>query len=161
MTTNTTELRNTLGKFATGVCVVTTEGPNGPIGMTINSFSSLSLDPALLLWSIQKNSDCFPSFDAAKGYAISVLTDEQMDISNKYASRGDHLLDSDDFIQGKTGQFILKNAVATFECSVWAKYEGGDHVILVGQVEEFSSTDDQEPILFYSGGYRTLAEKPE
>ncbi len=156
MTTDTTELRNTLGKFATGVCVVTTEGPNGPIGMTINSLSSLSLDPALLLWSIQKNSECFSSFDTSKGYAVSVLTEDQMDISNQYAQRGSHALNSDEFIRGKTGQFILKNAVATFECSIWAKYEGGDHVILVGEIEEFSASDDHEPILFYSGGYRTL-----
>ncbi|GAA6168813.1 flavin reductase family protein [Sessilibacter corallicola] len=159
MTIETTELRNTLGKFATGVCVVTTEGPNGPIGMTINSFSSLSLEPALLLWSIQKNSECFAPFNAAKGYAISVLTEEQMEISNKYAQRGSHLLDAEEFTQGKTGQFILKQAVATFECSVWARYEGGDHIILVGEVEAFSASNDHDPILFYSGGYRTLAEQ--
>lgn len=153
---DTVEFRNTLGKFATGICVVTTDTADGPIGMTINSFSSVSLEPALILWNIQKSSECFQAFDTANGYAISILSDQQMDISNQFAQRGSHLLNKDQYSLGESGQAILKDAIATMECSIWAKYEGGDHIILVGEVEKFSAAESGEPLIFFSGAYRSL-----
>lgn len=151
------EFRNTLGTFATGVCVVTAN-PEGdaPFGMTINSFSSVSLEPALVLWSIQNNSECFPAFEKAKTYAINILADDQEAISNAYAKKGSHDLDESHYYLGKNGTPILRGAVASFECKVWARYPGGDHEILVGEVMGYESNPNKDPLLFHCGKYNSL-----
>ncbi|MFT6311009.1 MAG: flavin reductase (DIM6/NTAB) family NADH-FMN oxidoreductase RutF [Porticoccus sp.] len=151
------ELRDALGRFATGVTVVTAN-PKGfsPLGMTANSFSALSLDPPLVLWSLQKNSDCFAAFKAADGFAVNVLADDQMDLSNGFAKKGQHELPVGTFRQGKSGQPVLKNCLVSFECKMWASYEGGDHVILVGEVIAMNTRMTGKPLVFASGQYREL-----
>ena len=152
------EFRNALGRFATGVCVITTN-PEGvaPFGMTVNSFASVSLDPALILWSIQKDSECFSTFEKADKFAVNILSDEQQDISNQYAKKGDHDLLDGSFRQGTTGVVVLKEAMSSFECTIEARHEGGDHVIIVGRVHEMTNHPaERKPLVFFSGKYREL-----
>jgi flavin reductase (DIM6/NTAB) family NADH-FMN oxidoreductase RutF len=151
------DFRDALGSFATGVCVITAN-PDGyePFGMTVNSFASVSLDPALVLWSLQNNSECLPAFEKADSFAVNILTTEQQDLSNYYAKKGDHSLVKDSYRLGKTGLPVLRGALTTFECKVWARYPGGDHVILVGQVKEMSTNPNGKPLLFHSGRYAEI-----
>jgi len=96
------ELRNALGRFATGVCLITTTlEKQQALAMTANSFSSVSLDPPLVLWSLQNNSDVFGAFAGAKHFAINILSQEQEDLSNRYAKKGEHEIDPDHYRSGK------------------------------------------------------------
>lgn len=151
------ELRNALGRFATGVCVISTVSPKGePVGLTANSFASVSLDPPLVLWSLQNNSDVFEAFSRPRFFAINVLADEQQDHSGRYAKKGDHLLDPDHFAPGKFGAPIVTGALVSFECELHATHDGGDHLIIVGRVRDVQTRDDGDPLLFYCGDYRRL-----
>ena len=152
---DTRELRNTLGQFATGVCVLTTESDNGPIGMTVNSFAAVSLEPALVLWSIQNNSDCFEAFTQCERYGISVLQRSQESLSNRYARSMDHEIEPADLILDTNGTPLIKEALATFSCRTQAIHEGGDHHIIVGEIEIFSALEG-DPLLFFAGNYNSL-----
>jgi flavin reductase (DIM6/NTAB) family NADH-FMN oxidoreductase RutF len=157
MTIDSRELRNAYGRFATGVCVITANpGDTAPFGMTVNSFAALSLDPPLLLWNLQNDSECFAAFEEAEGFTVNVLAHGQQDLSNACAKKGNHSLSADDFTIGESGLPILNEAIASFECKTWARYPGGDHVILVGQVEQMKNDKDVDPLVFYSGQYRGL-----
>lgn len=157
MTLDKRKFRDALGSFATGVCVVTVAPERGaPIGMTINSFSSVSLEPALVLWSIQYNSECFAYFQAAEKFALNVLSSEQQELSGTYARKGEHALQAGHYSLGRSGSPLLRNALTSFECRTWARYPGGDHLIVVGEVIEFTSRPTGRPLLFYKGKYGEL-----
>jgi flavin reductase (DIM6/NTAB) family NADH-FMN oxidoreductase RutF len=157
MTFDSRAFRNALGQFATGVCVITTQ-PKGfkPFGMTVNSFSSVSLDPPLVLWSLQNNSECYEAFQVADKFCVNILSADQKDISGLYAKKGDHDLDESHYRIGRSGNPVLRGALASFECTMWNRYDGGDHIILVGKVEEFSTNPNAKPLAFYAGQYREL-----
>ena len=157
MSFDSREFRNAMGTFATGVCVITAN-PEGyePFGMTVNSFASLSLDPALLLWNLQNNSECIPAFEKATKFAVNILASDQQDLSNLYAKKGDHVLAAEHFRIGKSSLPVLHGVVTSFECDLWARYPGGDHVILVGEVTEMDSNPNKQPLLFSAGQYRHL-----
>ena len=109
------ELRNALGRFATGVCIISTMTEEGePLGMTANSFSSVSLDPPLVLWSLQNNSEVFDVFSRPRYFAINVLAREHHEHSGRYAKKGDHVLHPDHFILGKCGTPIVPEALVSF-----------------------------------------------
>lgn len=153
------ELRNAFGLFTTGVTIITAN-PNGykPFGVTANSFSSLSLDPPLLLWSLQKDSDTWDAFAAATQFAVNILSSDQQDMSSRCAKKGDHDLIADEYEVGESGCVILKSCIASFECDMGERYEGGDHIIMVGKVLEFNCHDtDASPLVFQCGQYRSLA----
>lgn len=151
------ELRNALGRFATGVCLITTVSDEGEaMALTANSFSSVSLDPPLVLWSLQNNSDVYDIFAHPRYFAINVLAQEQEDQSNQYARKGQHELSPEHYRPGKYGAPIIRNALVTFECELHATHDGGDHLIIVGRVRDLSSRPTGEPLLFYSGAYREL-----
>ena len=148
------KFRDALGSFATGVCVVTVVPAQGaPIGMTVNSFASVSLEPPLVLWSIQYTSECFEVFNAAERFAINVLSTEQEGHSNVYSKRGEHTLDAGHFTLGRTGSPILRESLTCFECRMWARYAGGDHLIIVGEVLDFTTRPTGQPLLFHKGRY--------
>ncbi len=157
MSLDSREFRNALGTFATGVCVITAN-PEGyePFGMTVNSFASVSLDPALVLWSLQNNSECLPAFEKADKFAVNILASDQQDLSNLYAKKGDHVLAPEHYRIGKSGSPVVRGVVTTFECDVWARYPGGDHVILVGEVTDMENNSNKQPLLFNAGQYREL-----
>ncbi|CAA0119108.1 p-hydroxyphenylacetate 3-hydroxylase, reductase component [BD1-7 clade bacterium] len=152
------EFRNALGRFATGVCVITAN-PEGeaPIGMTVNSFGAVSLDPPLVLWSIQKDSECFPLFEKATQYGVNILSEDQQALSNQYAKKGQHDLVEGTFRQGSSGVAVLKDVMTSFECDIESRIDGGDHVILLGRVLEMTTHPaERNPLVFYAGKYREL-----
>lgn len=149
--------RDALGSFATGICVVTAMPEQGaPIGMTINSFSSVSLEPPLVLWSIQNVSECFGVFGTTDRFAISVLSKEQEALSQRYATKADHALLGEHYQPGRTGLPLIRNALTSFECRVWARYPGGDHLIIVGEVMDVQAEQSGPPLLFHQGRYAAL-----
>ena len=157
MTMDTVEFRQALGRFATGVCLVTVEDPElGPLATTVNSFSSVSLDPPLVLWSIQSSSDHLSVYTECQHFGISVLTAAQQVLSGQYAQRGGHSAQAEHFTQGPHGEPRLVDALAHFSCAPYAVHPGGDHQIIVGEVLQFESGEG-DPLIFYSGGYRALS----
>ena len=151
------ELRNALGQFATGVCVITTVNQEGhAVGMTANSFSSVSLDPPLVLWSLQNGSDIYDTFATPERFAINVLALEQEDLSNLYASKGDHRMAAEHYTLGSNGAPLLEGALVSFECGLHATHEGGDHLIIVGRVLDVVSREGGKPLLFHGGRYVQL-----
>jgi flavin reductase (DIM6/NTAB) family NADH-FMN oxidoreductase RutF len=151
------ELRDALGRFATGVCLITAVSDNQQaMGMTANSFSSVSLDPPLVLWALQNNSDVYDVFANPRHFAINILSSEQQAHSNQYAKKGQHDLDPAHFREGKYGAPVIRHALVSFECELYATHEGGDHLIIVGRVKALHQRPTGEPLLFYSGGYHEL-----
>jgi flavin reductase (DIM6/NTAB) family NADH-FMN oxidoreductase RutF len=149
--------RQALGQFATGVCLVTVGDPErGPLATTVNSFSSVSLDPPLVLWSIQNSSDHLQTYTECQHFGISVLREEQAGLSGHYAKRGGHEALPEHFTAGAQGEPQLIDALAHFSCSTFSVYPGGDHQIIVGEVVAFESTD-AVPLIFFGGGYRSLS----
>jgi flavin reductase (DIM6/NTAB) family NADH-FMN oxidoreductase RutF len=152
------KFRNALGHFATGVAVITTcHGGNAPIGITVNSFSSVSLDPPLVLWSLDKKSDTLAVFSAIDHFTVNILREDHQEISNRLAKQGDHSLDGLATRAGVNGCPALEQALAHFECDVYARYEAGDHIIMLGRVVHFEYSEDGRPLLYHRGGYQGLA----
>jgi flavin reductase (DIM6/NTAB) family NADH-FMN oxidoreductase RutF len=145
------ELRDALGRFATGVTVVTTMSPQGPLGITANSFASVSLEPPLVLWSPARKSPRFPAFEAASHFAIHVLSAGQQALAERFARAGDDFAGLD-FRLGLGGAPLLDGCAARFECRHAAGYDGGDHLIVVGEVLRLEQRD-VPPLLYYRGGY--------
>ena len=125
------ELRNGFGWFGTGVCVATARGDQGPIGLTINSFSSVSLEPPLILWCLDKKSDTLPVFSNCRKFAISVLSIAQADLSQSLARQGQHHL-APGIAREKGDWYLIEGALAYFACEVFDRHDAGDHIILVG-----------------------------
>ncbi|MEO1078315.1 MAG: flavin reductase family protein [Pseudomonadota bacterium] len=160
MSFSSLELRDALGRFATGVCLVTAIDANGDaIAVTVNSFSSVSLEPPLILWSVQKDSDVYGVFSAAERFAVGVLTEEQEAFSTTYAQKGGHQLHGDHFRPGHNGAPLVEGALVNFECSLERALEGGDHTILLGRVTRVvtAAEDEGAPLLFFGGAYRQLS----
>ena len=157
MTMDTVDFRQALGQFATGVCLVTVDDSElGPLATTVNSFSSVSLDPPLVLWSIQNSSDHLAVYTECQHFGISVLSSEQGAVSSQYAQRGGHGAQAEHFTTGPQGEPKLIDALAHFTCAAFAVHPGGDHHIIVGEVLQFESVE-ADPLIFYSGGYRALS----
>jgi 3-hydroxy-9,10-secoandrosta-1,3,5(10)-triene-9,17-dione monooxygenase reductase component len=147
------EFRQVLGCFATGVAIVTTAGDNGdPVGMTVNSFNSVSLDPPLVLWSIDRESNCFDAFMSAEHFAVNVLGVHQQELSERFARRGVERFAGLDCRGGIGGAPVLPDYAACFECETRHRYDGGDHVILVGEVLAFEDRQS-DPLIFFRGHY--------
>jgi len=150
------QFRNALGGFATGVTIITTLGKNGQkVGMTANSFNSVSLSPSLILWSIGKETNCFEDFMAAKAFAVHVLAEDQQELSNLFATTGVDRFAGLDCSEGQSGTPILPHYSVCFQCKMGMQYEGGDHIIMTGEVTEFTDNELQ-PLLFYRGKYHSI-----
>ncbi|MDC0738559.1 flavin reductase family protein [Cognatishimia sp. SS12] len=143
--------RDALGAFGTGVTVVTVATETGPLGMTANSFSSLSLDPPLILWAPAKNSLRLPHFQAAEHFAIHVLHSSQRAVAKAFAAQGDSF-DLVDWEENAEGVPVLQDCLCSFECRRVAEYEGGDHLIHVGQVARVRHHSGR-PLIFAQGGF--------
>jgi flavin reductase (DIM6/NTAB) family NADH-FMN oxidoreductase RutF len=148
---NARAFRDALGAFATGVCVVTTEGPAGPMGFTANSFASLSLDPPLVLWSPARASMRFPVFAAAAEFAIHVLAEDQGDLMRRFV-RGGAGFDGIEADRSPEGVPVLQGTLARFDCARHATHDGGDHLIIVGLVRRFAQGRGA-PLVFSAGRY--------
>ena len=151
------QLRQVFGQFATGVTIVTTADRNGEaVGMTVSSFNTVSLEPPLILWCIDRKTGCFDAFNACSEFAIHVLTQNQQDLSSLFARRGVDKFSSLDYHCNEAGVPLLNEYCARIECSVAERFEGGDHLIIVGRVQQVH-TQDQEPLIFHRGRYARIA----
>ena len=150
------QFRESLSAFVTGVTIVTTSSANNEkVGMTVNSFNSVSLDPPLILWSIGRDSNCFDTFMNAQSFAVHVLTKNQAALSDKFAQTGVNKFKDIVCNTGLNGIPILSDFSVCFQCTTRNLYDGGDHVIIVGQVESIENKD-QEPLVFYKGSYLSI-----
>ena len=147
---NTRLLRDAFGRFATGVTIVTAMTKDGPIAITATSFSSLSLTPALILWSPDKGSKRFPFFEAAQDYAIHVLAESQEEICWRIAKDG-YGLKSEDYSLNAAGVPVLNDSLACFECKQRSVVDGGDHAIVVGEVMKATFDNTRKGICFFGG----------
>ena len=150
---NTADLRKALGTFATGVTVVTTlDKDKNQIGVTVNSFSSVSLEPPIVLWSLKKTSPNVEAFDHSGRFVINVLARAQVNLSQRFASSIKNKFNSVGFREGLGGLPLIENCVASFQCKTYQRIEAGDHILYLGEVEEYSRTD-QETLIFCKGKY--------
>jgi flavin reductase (DIM6/NTAB) family NADH-FMN oxidoreductase RutF len=151
------ELRRLMGQFATGVTIITTRDDTGrPYGLTANAFTSLSLDPPLVLICIDRQAETFSHFYASRCFVVNVLTEGQTDLSSRFAKSGGFKFEGLAYETNASGVPILDGTLAHIECALVETHDAGDHVIHVGQVENFAVRGG-EPLLFFQGRYRRLA----
>ena len=148
------EFRAALGQFATGVTIVTAVDAQGRlVGLTANSFNSVSLEPPLVLWSLSKQSSSMPALRAAPGYAINVLAADQRVLAERFARKGIDRFDGVAWRPGLTGLPLLDGAVATFECRTRSHHDEGDHLIFVGEVTHCHRRIGAPPLVFHGGRF--------
>lgn len=158
--TDARALRNLMGQFATGVTVITTQGADGtPIGLTANSFSSVSLDPALVLWSLDRRSPNLEVFKHVSHFAINILAADQHQLSNQFARPADDKFEGVEFLTCDSGTVVIDGALVTLVCRNYRQYDGGDHIIFIGEIEQFTQADGV-PLVFHSGKYQALSPHP-
>jgi flavin reductase (DIM6/NTAB) family NADH-FMN oxidoreductase RutF len=151
-------LRAALGRFATGVTIISCVGPAGaPVGLTANSFSALSLDPPLVLWSLRQSSGSLAAFEAAPHFAVNVLAESQVDLSRRFASSQADKFAEGAWAAGLGGAPVLAGCAAVFECEVASRQVAGDHVLFIGRVLRLADLS-VAPLLFQGGHYRMLGE---
>ncbi|MDD3675609.1 flavin reductase [Thauera propionica] len=149
--------RNALGMFATGITVVTTRTPAGePIGLTVNSFNSVSLEPPLIVWSLANDLPSRPLFEGCEYYAINVLAEDQMDLSQRFASRNGEKFAGLEIDAGQGGVPLLKGCCARFVCRNTVRHDGGDHIVFISEVVDFGR-EERLPLLYFGGAYRRVA----
>ena len=150
------EFRLALGMFATGVTIVTARTVDGAlVGLTANSFNSVSLNPPLVLWSLARAAASLPAFSTGSHYAINILSAQQKALAKQFAARDVDRFANVEFEPGVSGAPLLVGAAATFECFNRSRYEEGDHVIFVGEVERCSHRAGAAPLLFHGGKFYT------
>ncbi len=156
MTVDPKELRRVMGHFATGVTVITTRDIHGvPYGLTANAFMSLSLDPPLALIGIDKTAQCYRCFDASKVFAVNFLSEEQEEISRRFATKGIDKFAGLEWSEESSGAAILPGVIGYVECRVEKIYDGGDHAIIVGEIVN-AHAGGGRPLLFFQGKYERL-----
>lgn len=152
-------LRQVMGRFATGVAVVSIARSDGTIGaMTINSLVSVSLDPMLISWSLQNTSSHCDAFLNAHRFAISILADNQEMLARRYAARGDSAQIVEDFSFSPSGLPVIAGALASVECEQWAAHPAGDHTLILGQVAALAAGEATRPLIFFSGRFGNLGD---
>lgn len=150
--------RDALAKFATGVTIITANSPKGPVGITVNSFASVSLDPPLVLWSLAKNSARLPVFQDASQCAIHILRDDQSEVCFGFTKQAD-CFDALDVTLSETAPPLIQGCVARFECTPYAQYDGGDHIIFVSRVIGIES-NNHTPMIFFDKTFGKLQSQP-
>jgi flavin reductase (DIM6/NTAB) family NADH-FMN oxidoreductase RutF len=152
------ELRRVMGHFATGVTVITTISKQGaPFGLTANAFMSVSLEPPLLLISVDRKAESFPHFEESKVFTVNILRDDQESVSRRFAVSGGNKFEGVAYHVGGNGVPILEGTLAHVECRLYAAHDGGDHILYLGEIQE-AETREGKPLLFYRGGYRAISD---
>ena len=153
------EFRNALGQFATGVTVITcTDADGSPVGVTASSFNSVSMDPPLVLWSLAKDSGSLQAYQNSGHFCVHVLASTHEELSQRFAARGTDKFAGIEWDKGAGEVPLLPDYAAQFQCKTTYQYEGGDHVIFVGEVVEYQ-TKDEQPLVFHKGSYATAKAK--
>ncbi len=156
MSLNAAQFRSVLGRFATGVTIVTVRGTDDqPYGMTVSAFSSLSLDPPLVLVCVDNRATMAPHTKAASHFAVSILTNEQEELSRRFAEQLGNRFAGIGYTEGMSGCALIDDALAWLECRIVERHPAGDHVILIGKVEN-AVAHEGTPLLYYRSGYATL-----
>ncbi|KUO94589.1 flavin reductase family protein [Ferroacidibacillus organovorans] len=150
--------RASLGRFASGVTVVTTAFGEGQAGLTVSAFSSVSLDPPLILVCIDKRSSAIERIDGSQAFAVHVLSESQVDLSNRFASRSEDKFAGVSVARSALGNPRLEDTLVFLDCRVSQKVDAGDHFIYIGQIEEAEIQEEKQPLVYFSGGYRSLAK---
>jgi flavin reductase (DIM6/NTAB) family NADH-FMN oxidoreductase RutF len=150
------QFREVCGQYATGVAVITAKEGARLVGVTVNSFSSVSLDPPLVQFSLDRKASVFPIFSACGYFAVNVLSREQQALSNMFAVRSD-AFEEVAFAGGTGGCPVIEGCIANLECEKFAVYDGGDHIIVLGRVKRLQCAPATEPLLFFRGGYRSFS----
>ena len=159
MAMDSRDLRKGLGCFATGVTIVTTvDAAGGPVGLTVNSFNAVSLDPPLVLFSLRRQANSLAAFLAAEHFAVNVLRAEQQALSHSFAIASADKWRGVDYVTWDSGCPILPDALSKFECRIRHTHDGGDHVIFVGEITRMECDVDGQPLLYFRGDYCGLAE---
>ena len=154
---NSRGFRDALGHFATGVAVISAATPQGTcLGLTINSFTSVSLDPPLVLWSLDRASDRFGVLNQVEKFGINILGHSAKELSQRLSRKGESGIDPSDIRKGEHGVPLLISHIAAFECETHQRIDAGDHVILIGRVLSFTHVQHEHPLLYYCGGYCEL-----
>lgn len=152
---DTREMRDVLSSFSTGVTIVTTSDARGaPVGMTASSFNSVSMEPPLILWSVAKSALSADAFRKASHFAVHVLAVDQVDLSNRFAKSGADKFSGTDYRTDANGVPVLEGPAGRFDCRTWQVYEGGDHWIIVGEVEGVAR-ENRDGLVFSAGTYAT------
>ncbi|HKA56155.1 MAG TPA: flavin reductase family protein [Candidatus Binatia bacterium] len=152
------ELRNVMGHFVTGVTVITTRDTAGkPFGLTANAFSSLSLDPPLVLICVDKTVDCYACFEGSRVFAVNFLSEEQEHLSRRFATKGIEKFEGLAYKTGECGAPLLEGAMGHIECKLINGYDGGDHTIYVGEIQSAAASGER-PLLFFKGKYYRLPQ---
>ena len=156
------QLRAAFGQFTTGVTVITTRSQDGrKVGLTANSFSSLSLDPPLVLWSLRKVAPSRPDFVAATHFAINILAHDQIELSRRFATPSADKFDGVPHVDADAGGVpCLDGSSARFVCRNVGHYEGGDHLLFIGEIEQFDMFG-RAPLVFHAGQYRAISDHPD
>lgn len=149
--------RTVLGHFATGVTILTAMDGDTPVGIAANSFTSVSLDPPLVLFCAAKSSSTWPKIEAYGKFAVNILGEHQEDVCRVFATSGADRFSRIGWTPSTNGSPLLHDALAFVDCSIEATHDGGDHVIVVGRAHELGVLADGGPLLFYRGGYAKLA----
>ncbi len=149
----TSRLRSALGRFVTGVTIITTCSDDGtPIGLTANSFNSLSLDPALVLWSLGKKQGSSQAFQRCSHFAVNILAEHQIELSQRFSSPAQDRYDGVRYNCDQFGVPLLHDCLAWFVCKNYQHQELGDHLLFIGQIEALG-TADQRPLAYHAGSY--------
>jgi len=149
--------RTVLGHFATGVTVITAVHGGEPVGLAANSFTSVSLDPPLVLFCAAKTSSTWPRIHSAGKFAVNILGADQEDVCRLFAQKGADRFTQSGYRLSANGSPLLRDVLAYIDCTIESEHDAGDHVIVVGRVQELGITSDEGPLLFYRGGYGRLA----
>ncbi len=157
------EFRQMMGRFTTGVCVVSVQGEaNSIAAMTVNSFVSVSLDPMLVSWSLQNSSSQFDLYAQSARFAVSILAFDHADIARRYATRGDTQLRREDFVQSDSGLPVISGALAHFECDRHSDYLVGDHTMIFGEVTGLGAQtvlgEPVSPLGFFNGQFCSIEQ---
>lgn len=154
---DTREMRDVLSSFATGVTIVTTSDAQGtPVGVTASSFNSVSMEPPLILWSVAKSALSAGAFRVAGHFAVHVLAVDQVDLSNRFAKSGTDKFSGVDYATDRNRVPLLGGTASRFDCSTWQVYEGGDHWIIVGEVENIAR-ENKDGLVFSAGTYASAS----
>lgn len=155
-----TSFRKALSHFATGVAVITAHSADqNVIGMTMSSFNSLSLDPPLILFSVDRRANSLDAMLAAKGYAVNILARQQEHLSNQFARALGDKWSNVDYQIGHAQAPLLQGALAHFECDPYANHDGGDHVLFIGRVVRCTVAEDSDPLVFFRSRYHSLSQQ--
>ena len=158
MSLDVKQLRGALGRFATGITVVTCRDAAGQrVGLTVNSFNALSLDPPLILWSLRNASPSVAAFEQARHFAVNVLGQAQMPVSQSFASPVPDRFAVGDWAEGEGGAPVLRDALACFECALESVQPTGDHRLFIGRVLAARQAEG-EPLIYHAGCYRALGD---